>query len=197
MFTSRAEYRLMLREDNADLRLSAIGRDMGIVGDDQWRAFETKRDAIEQERGRLRSIWVRPESGSADQIKLLLGDALRREARAVDLLARPGVGYRALASLPEVGPGVADDQVAEQLEIQTKYAGYIERQQAEVAQRLGQEQQALPLDLDYAKVRGLSSEVREKFTAVRPMTIGQAARIPGVTPAAISLLLIHMKKQRA
>ena len=196
MFTSRAEYRLMLREDNADLRLTGIGRDLGIVRDAQWRGFEAKRDAIEQERQRLRGIWVHPEPSIAEQIRVILGDDLRRETRATDLLARPGVSYRALTSLPEVGPGVDDDQVAEQLEIQTKYAGYIERQQAEVAQRLGQEQQTLPLDLDYANVRGLSAEVREKFAAVRPMTIGQAARIPGVTPAAVSLLLIHLKKQR-
>ncbi|MGD8308560.1 MAG: tRNA uridine-5-carboxymethylaminomethyl(34) synthesis enzyme MnmG [Chromatiales bacterium] len=197
MFTSRAEYRLMLREDNADLRLSAKGRELGLVGDAQWRAFETKREAVEAERRRLAGARVRPQDLAADEGRALLGGPLGRDTPALDLLARPEVGYAALMRVAGLGPGVSDPKVAEQIEIQVKYAGYIGRQRLEIERQRRNESVGLPDDLDYANVRGLSSEIREKFLRHRPSTLGQAARIPGVTPAAISLLLIHLKKKSA
>lgn len=195
MFTSRAEYRLLLREDNADLRLTEIGQRLGLVGEEQWSLFEAKREAIERERGRLKNTWVRPDAVATSLIRDVLGDDLRRETRALDLLARPKVGYDSLIRLPELGPGTKDPKVAEQLEIQCKYAGYIERQQGEIDRRRAQDALSLPAGLDFKKIRGLSAEVREKLDRVRPATLGQAARIPGVTPAAVSLLLIHLKRQ--
>jgi tRNA uridine 5-carboxymethylaminomethyl modification enzyme len=197
MFTSRAEYRLLLREDNADLRLTETGRRLGLVGDDQWRRFERKREAIERERGRLRALRVRPDTVAPDLLREVLGDDLRRETRALDLLSRPKVSYPSLMRLPGIGPGAADPKVAEQLEIQCKYAGYIDRQRDEIDRQRAQEAVSLPRDFDYDRVRGLSAEVREKFNRVRPATVGQAARIPGVTPAAVSLLLIHLKRPSA
>lgn len=194
MFTSRAEYRLLLREDNADLRLTEIGRRLGLVGDEQWRAFERKRETIEQERARLRDSWVRPNIAAADLLREVLGDDLRRESRALDLLTRPEVTYRSLMRLPGLGPGVTDPKAAEQLEIQCKYAGYIERQQEEIDRQRTQETLHLPPSFDFEGIRGLSAEVREKLVRIRPTTVGQAARIPGVTPAAVSLLLIHLKR---
>jgi len=195
MFTSRAEYRLMLREDNADLRLTETGRRLGLIGDRQWAAFEHNQDAIEKERSRLSDILLRPGQIEPELEKAVLGDPLSRDIRASELLARPQLSYTQLLRLPGVGPGVEDEKVAEQLEIQAHYAGYIERQQAEIERRLAHEQTELPDDFDYEKVRGLSSEVREKLLRHRPATIGQAARISGVTPAAVSLLLIHLKKR--
>ncbi len=197
MFTSRAEYRLLLREDNADLRLTETGRRMGLVGEAQWRQFEEKREAIARERQRLRETWLRPVAIDPEQARSVLGDELRREARALDLLARPKVGYADLMALPGLGPGVADPQVAEQIEIQAKYAGYIDRQQQEIERHRAQEETVLPPDFPFDQVRGLSSEVREKLLRVRPTTLGQAARIPGLTPAAISLLLIHLRRRSA
>jgi len=197
MFTSRAEYRLLLREDNADLRLTETGRRLGLVGDEQWRRFEAKREAVERERQRLRDIWVRPADAEAEMLRRVLGDDLRRETRALDLLTRPQVGYRTLMGLPGLGPGVEDKVVAEQVEIQAKYAGYINRQRDEIERRRAQETTRLPADFNFEQVRGLSSEVREKLGRVRPATVGQAARIPGVTPAAVSLLLIHLKRKSA
>lgn len=196
MFTSRAEFRLLLREDNADLRLTEKGRDLGLVPDDRWQAFERKREAIERERQRLREMWIHPGRGLADQMECL-GTSLTREVRALDLLARPEVGYRDLCLLPGVGPGVDDPKVAEQLEIQAKYSGYIRRQQSEIDRQRANESVRLPDTFDYQGVRGLSTEVCEKLMRSRPATIGQAGRIPGVTPAAISLLLIHMKRRSA
>ena len=196
MFTSRAEFRLLLREDNADLRLTERGRALGLVGDAQWAAFEAKREAVAREQARLADTWVRPQAiDPAAQVAL--GGELRRETRAGELLARPGVTYAALMSVPGVGPGVADPAVAEQVEIQAMYAGYIDRQQAEIDRQRANEALALPADFDFATVRGLSTEVREKFLRHRPATIGQAARIPGVTPAAVSLLLVHLKRRSA
>ena len=195
MFTSRAEYRLMLREDNADLRLTEQGRALGLVGDDQWARFEAKREALEQERQRLRTWWVRPKDLNPGQAERLLGSELCREARAWDLLARPNVGYAGLLELIGAGPGVADAQVREQLEIQARYAGYIDRQQTEIERRRRHEELVLPADLDYALVRGLSTEAREKLARQRPVTLGMASRIGGVTPAAISLLLIHLRRR--
>jgi len=194
MFTSRAEYRLMLREDNADLRLTPKARELGLVDDECWRVFEAKREAVETERARLRGLLLRPGELGPDRAERVLGGPLGREARALELLARPKVSYSELMSLPGVGPGVTDARVAEQVEIQVKYAGYIDRQQAEIERQRRNETLRLAEGLDYAQVRGLSSEVREKLQRHRPETLAQAARIPGITPAAISLLLIHLKK---
>ncbi|MBL8252761.1 MAG: tRNA uridine-5-carboxymethylaminomethyl(34) synthesis enzyme MnmG [Candidatus Competibacter sp.] len=196
MFTSRAEYRLLLREDNADLRLTEIGRRLGVVDDERWRAFAAKREAIERESQRLRETWVRPgQANEADWQRVLHGP-LARESRAAELLRRPEVSYGELMSLPGVGPGETDPQVAEQVEIQAKYAGYIERQRDEIERQRRHEEMVLPTDFDYSQVHGLSREVSEKLGRHRPHTLGQAGRIPGVTPAAISLLLIHLKRSR-
>jgi tRNA uridine 5-carboxymethylaminomethyl modification enzyme len=195
MFTSRAEYRLLLREDNADLRLTEAARSMGLIEDPLWEAFERKQDAIEREKARLHAILLRPGQIEPVLEKAVLGDPLSRGTRALELLARPRLGYADLLRLPGVGPGVEDAVVAEQLEIQAHYAGYIERQEAEIERRRAHEEMPLPDDFDYEKVRGLSSEVREKLLRHRPATIGQAARISGVTPAAVSLLLIHLKRR--
>ncbi|CAK0779812.1 5-carboxymethylaminomethyluridine-tRNA synthase subunit MnmG [Gammaproteobacteria bacterium] len=195
MFTSRAEYRLLLREDNADLRLTGIGHDLGLVGEEQWRRFEAKYEALARERERLRDSWVRPSQlAGAPALSASVGNALARETKAMDLLARPTVRYADLVQLPDLAPGVADPQVAEQLEIEAKYRGYIERQAAEIARQQRHETLALPDDLDYRAVRGLSSEVREKLMRHRPATLGQAGRLAGVTPAALSLLLIHLRR---
>ncbi len=197
MFTSRAEYRLLLREDNADLRLTAVGRELGVVDDERWRRFEAKREAIEREQQRLRAIWVRPQSAAADEMQTRLGEPLNREQSLMDLLRRPDVSYRSLMALPEAGPGLEDPQAADQVEIQAKYAGYIDRQRGEIERSRRHEETRLPEALDYAAVRGLSNEVRQKLAHHRPTTLGQAGRIPGVTPAAVSLLLVHLKKHYA
>jgi len=195
MFTSRAEYRLSLREDNADLRLTEAGRHLGLVSDTRWDAFCRKRDAIDRETERLRSTWAVPHKLAEGEAETLLGQALEREARFFDLLRRPGVSYAGLMALSTApADPVTDPQAVEQIEISAKYQGYIDRQQDEVARQAAQENTALPIDLDYAQVRGLSNEVRQKLAAHKPETIGQASRIQGVTPAAISLLLIHLKK---
>ena len=200
MFTSRAEYRLSLREDNADLRLTEIGRALGCVGDAQWALFETKREAVEREMQRLKSTWINPRLISETEAQRLLGTGLEREYALADLLRRPTVTYDALMSLRGVdgadlaGPGVTNDVVKEQIEIQLKYAGYIERQAKEIERHEHYEHLTLPLDFDYLSVTALSMEVRQKLTRQRPETLGQASRISGVTPAAISLLLVHLKK---
>ncbi|MCU7838571.1 MAG: tRNA uridine-5-carboxymethylaminomethyl(34) synthesis enzyme MnmG [Candidatus Thiodiazotropha sp. (ex Troendleina suluensis)] len=197
MFTSRAEYRLLLREDNADLRLTQVGRNLGLVDDRRWQAFCQKREAIEREQQRLKGIWLQPKDVDPVQAEAILGGALSKDASAINLLARPNVAYRQLMSLPKLGPGEEHPQVIEQLEVQAKYAGYIDRQQGEIEKLRANEAVVLPENLDYEGVRGLSSEVREKFLSHRPQTLGQAGRIPGITPAAISLLLIHLKKRSA
>ena len=196
MFTSRAEYRLMLREDNADLRLTEQGRELGLVDDARWQAFDTKREAIAREQQRLRDSWVRPGNGADEAIIALLGKPLSRETRALELLRRPEVDYRRLTDLPGLGPAVTDPAVAEQIDIQAKYSGYIERQQDEISRQRRHEETTLPATFAYDQVSGLSTEVKEKLLRIRPATIGQAARIPGVTPAAISLLLVHLKKHK-
>ncbi|MBK8510122.1 MAG: tRNA uridine-5-carboxymethylaminomethyl(34) synthesis enzyme MnmG [Candidatus Competibacteraceae bacterium] len=194
MFTSRAEHRLLLREDNADLRLTETGRRLGVVDEARWRAFETKREAIERESQRLRELWIRPSPVDDARLQVVLQGPLARESRAFELLRRPEVCYAALMSLPGVGPGEADPRVAEQVEIQAKYAGYIDRQRDEIDRQRRHEDLALPADFDYAGVRGLSREVSEKLSRHRPRTLGQAGRISGVTPAALSLLLVHLKR---
>ena len=195
MFTSRAEYRLSLREDNADLRLTPIGRRLGCVDDRRWDAFCRKRDAIDAELERLKSTWVNPKVLDAARATALLGAPIEREYSLADLVRRPDVRYDALVAA--TGAGTDDVAVAEQVEIQLKYSGYIARQQAEV-ERLGhQEHQPIPADLDYAEVRGLSMEVRQRLSQHKPETLGQAARMQGITPAAISLLMVHLKRRRA
>ena len=194
MFTSRAEYRLSLREDNADLRLTPIGRDLGCVDDRRWEAFARKREAIDAELQRLRATWVNPRTLPPERAIETIGQPIEREHSLADLLRRPDVSYGAIVALG--GPGAEDPQVAEQVEIQLKYAGYIQRQQAEIARHAHNEQLPLPPDFDYSAVRGLSVEVRQKLSQHRPETVGQAARISGITPAAISLLLVHLKKRR-
>jgi tRNA uridine 5-carboxymethylaminomethyl modification enzyme len=194
MFTSRAEYRLSLREDNADLRLTPIGRELGLVDDARWMRFEQKREAVESEQARLRSAWVLPTTWSEAEATRVFGQKLEHEYCLMDLLRRPPVSYAALMSLAGAGPGLADAQAAEQVEIQAKYAGYVERQRGEVERHLHYESLRLPADFDYSAVRGLSNEVMQKLTRQRPETIGQATRISGITPAAISLLLVHVKR---
>jgi tRNA uridine 5-carboxymethylaminomethyl modification enzyme len=196
MFTSRAEYRLQLREDNADLRLTAKGRELGLVGERRWRAFCEKRDRVAQERERLRGIWVRPGTGLAASLEAECGVAVSKESRALDLLKRPEVGYAGLVRIDGIGPGVPDPRVAEQIEIQERYAGYLGRQQEDIDRRRRHEETVIEEAFDYRRVRGLSSEVLEKLERVRPDTVGQASRIPGMTPAAISLLLVHLKKSQ-
>ncbi len=195
MFTSRAEYRLLLREDNADLRLTAQGRKLGIVDDERWAVFDRKREAIAAEQQRLNTIWVRTADETLSRLLTqVLDKPLTRDTRLMDLLRRPNVSYDQLMTVPELGPGVADASVAQQVEIQAKYSGYINRQQVEIERLSHHDNTRLPSDLDYTVVTGLSIEVSQKLTAVRPASIGQAARVPGITPAAISLLIVYLKK---
>ncbi len=194
MFTSRAEYRLLLREDNADLRLTPVGRELGLVDDARWARFEAKRAAIEAEQARLAALPVAPGDAAGTAFAARFGTPLTRDCRAGDLLRRPEVDYAGLVELPGLGPGVDDPQVAEQVAIQAAYAGYLERQRAEIERSRRHEALALPEGFDYAAIRGLSNEVRQKLAAQRPATLGQAARIPGVTPAAVSLLLVHLRR---
>ena len=196
MFTSRAEYRLQLREDNADLRLTEVGRKLGLVDDARWAVFSRKREAVERELARLRSTWAQPKDFSQDQSLAVFGQPLEREFSLFDLLRRPNVSYRSLTDVPVAAPAVDDPAVAEQVEIAAKYEGYIERQKSEVEELLAQEDVPLPADLDYATLRGLSREVQQKLNAARPQTIGQASRVQGVTPAAVSLLLVYAKRER-
>ncbi|MFN2327480.1 MAG: tRNA uridine-5-carboxymethylaminomethyl(34) synthesis enzyme MnmG [Chromatocurvus sp.] len=192
MFTSRAEYRLLLREDNADLRLTAHGRRLGLVNDDRWQAFDEKREGIEREQSRLRQHYVQAGSHQAQQLRARLGTELSREYSLADLLKRPEIEYADIA--PLFDGATANPQVAEQVAIQAKYAGYIERQQAEIDRMVRFESLRLPDTLNYHSVEGLSHEVRLKLAAARPETLGHAGRLPGVTPAAVSLLLVHLKK---
>ncbi|WP_379059997.1 tRNA uridine-5-carboxymethylaminomethyl(34) synthesis enzyme MnmG [Pectobacterium brasiliense] len=195
MFTSRAEYRLMLREDNADLRLTEMGRELGMVDDHRWARFNEKLENIEKERQRLRDIHVHPQSEQLDQVNSLLKTPLSREANGEELLRRPEVDYVQLTALPLFAPGLTDEQAAEQVEIQVKYEGYIARQQDEIEKQQRNENALLPADLDYKQVSGLSNEVIAKLNDHKPSSIGQASRISGITPAAISILLIWLKKQ--
>ncbi|HHR5879481.1 TPA: tRNA uridine-5-carboxymethylaminomethyl(34) synthesis enzyme MnmG [Providencia alcalifaciens] len=195
MFTSRAEYRLMLREDNADLRLTEKGRELGLVDDVRWEHFNRKVELIEKERQRLKDIWVHPKSDNHEEIDQILTVPLSKEANGEDLLRRPEMTYQMLTSLNLFAPGVEDPQAADQVEIQVKYEGYIARQQEEIERQLRNENTLLPVDLDYKQVKGLSNEVMAKLNDHKPTSIGQASRISGITPAAISILLVWLKKQ--
>ena len=193
MFTSRAEYRLLLREDNADLRLTEIGRELGLVDDRRWAAFSEKREAIEREKQRLKETWVQPGTDAAQRVEQKLPQPLAREYSLQDLLKRPELQYQDVADLK--GEAVTDEWVAEQVEIDAKYAGYIDRQRDEIERLQAYEDTPLPVDFDYAAVSGLSNEVIQKLSDARPDTLARAGRVPGVTPAAISLLLIQLKKR--
>jgi len=197
MFTSRAEYRLRLREDNADLRLTEQGRRLGLVNDARWHHFERKRAAFETEQGRLEATWMTPERLPEALATPILGQPLRKEQSLADLLRRPEIDYANLMQVPGVGPGVDDPAVIEQLEIHARYSGYFARQDAEIEHARRHEETQLPVDFDYQVVRGLSNEIVAKLASYRPHTLGQAARISGVTPAAISLLLVHLKRHSA
>ncbi|QOQ68621.1 tRNA uridine-5-carboxymethylaminomethyl(34) synthesis enzyme MnmG [Photobacterium damselae] len=195
MFTSRAEYRLLLREDNADLRLTEMGRQFGLVDDERWARFNQKIENMEQERQRLKDIWINPNSAQVDELNKILKTPIVREASGEDLLRRPEVTYDMLTAIETFGPALEDTQASEQVEIQVKYQGYIDRQKDEVEKSLRHEKTKLPFDLDYSVVKGLSNEVIAKLNDVKPETVGMASRISGVTPAAISLLLVYLKKQ--
>jgi tRNA uridine 5-carboxymethylaminomethyl modification enzyme len=202
MFTSRAEYRLSLREDNADLRLTTIGRELGLVDDYRWNTFCRKQEAVSRETSRLQDIWIGPKHGSAKAVSELLGQDLSHECSLADLLRRPGITYEAVTSLVDGlwSPGTLDDdlglaqQISDQVEISIKYQGYIDRQAVEIARQEHNESFPLPESLDYTQVLGLSKEVQQKLNLHKPGTLGQAGRISGVTPAALSLLLVHLKK---
>ncbi len=195
MFTSRAEYRLMLREDNADMRLTAVGRELGLVDDERWARFNEKLESIERERQRLKDIWLHPHSAQIDEVNAKLSAPLSREANGEDLLRRPEMTYAEMTQLSSFAPGLADPQAAEQVEIQVKYEGYIARQQEEIEKQQRNENALLPATLDYRLVNGLSNEVIAKLNDHKPSSIGQASRISGITPAAISILLVWLKKQ--
>ncbi|MFT3670443.1 MAG: tRNA uridine-5-carboxymethylaminomethyl(34) synthesis enzyme MnmG [Pseudoxanthomonas sp.] len=196
MFTSRAEYRLQLREDNADLRLTETGRTLGLVDDARWQRFDAKRDAIARETGRLRALWATPANAMGRDVAHTLGVQVSRETNVLDLIKRPELDYAKLMAVPSIGPGVDDAQVAEQVEIGVKYAGYLDRQRDEIERQQRNESTQIPSGFDFASVRGLSAEVQQKLERVQPETIGQAQRIPGMTPAAISLLLVHLERAR-
>ncbi len=194
MFTSRAEYRLLLREDNADQRLTEKGRELGLVDDARWAAFCEKREAIERQRQRMASTWIQPNTPQAEQLATKFSKPISHEYNLLDLLKRPELGYADLADMVQDGEAVVDD-VAEQIEIGVKYAGYIERQKDEIERLRRHEETPLPLDFDYSVIEGLSNEIKQKLGDARPQTLAQASRIPGVTPAAVSLLLITLKKR--
>jgi len=195
MFTSRAEYRLMLREDNADVRLTELGHEMGLVDEARWAAFCEKREAVEREQQRLKTLLVRVNSPQAEQLMQKFSTPLKKEQRVLELLRRPEVRYAELMQIDGLGPALAHQQAAEQVEIQIKYAGYLARQQDEIERQSRQQQTPLPEDLVYEQIRGLSAEAVQKLAEQRPTTVGEAGRIPGMTPAAVSLLLVHLKKR--
>lgn len=195
MFTSRAEYRLLLREDNADMRLTEKGRDLGLVDDARWAAFNIKMEAIAQEQQRLRSTWIHKDHPAVAQVNEIVKTPITREVNGEELLRRPEITYANLMTIESIGPGLTDKIAAEQVEIQTKYAGYISRQQDEIAKQQRHENTKLPLDFNYASIKGLSNEVVAKLNQHQPETVGKASRISGITPAAISMLLVHLKKQ--
>jgi tRNA uridine 5-carboxymethylaminomethyl modification enzyme len=197
MFTSRAEYRLQLREDNADLRLTEHGRGLGLVDDERWRVFEDKKSAITAEQDRLGSIWVTPDNDYGKSLKDILGVSLSKEAKALHLLKRPEISYADLMKVTGLGPGSGDTKVAEQVDVQVRYEGYLTRQAGEVERNQRNERTLIPTGFDYLQVQGLSAELREKLQKALPESIGQSARIPGMTPAAISLLLVYLKRHKS
>ncbi|MCC6592330.1 MAG: tRNA uridine-5-carboxymethylaminomethyl(34) synthesis enzyme MnmG, partial [Xanthomonadales bacterium] len=197
MFTSRAEYRLQLREDNADARLTSAGRELGLVDDARWAAYSRKREAVERESARLRALWAAPNNALGATFQAATGEPLSRETHGLDLLKRPGMDYARLTAVAGFGPAVEDPAVAEQVEIEATYAGYVERQRDEIARTQRHETAEIPAGFDFRTVTGLSAEVLQKLERVRPATLGQAGRIPGVTPAAVSLLLVHLKRSGA
>lgn len=194
MFTSRAEYRLLLREDNADMRLTAKGREIGLVDDEQWAYFQKKLESIEIERQRLKSQWIHPKHESVPSLNAMLKTPISKEHSLEELIRRPEINYQSLMGIDSLGPALEDEKAAEQVEIQIKYAGYIERQKDEIAKTQRYESAILPTDFDFSKISGLSNEVVAKLEEARPETIGKASRISGITPAAISLLLVYLKK---
>jgi tRNA uridine 5-carboxymethylaminomethyl modification enzyme len=193
MFTSRAEYRLMLREDNADLRLTEKGRELGLISDEQWQIFCEKREHMAIEQERLRSTWIQAGSPEAEQVEAKIETKLLREYSLYDLLKRPELTYADVASLK--GEPVANEAAAEQIEIEAKYSGYINRQQEDIERMRAYENTLIPEDLDYTQVEGLSNEVKQKLAAARPQTLARASRISGVTPAAVSLIMVYLKKR--
>lgn len=197
MFTSRAEYRLLLREDNADLRLTAKGHELGLVDEARWQRFNIKQENILAEQQRLQNALLHPNTESALQLQTLLEKPLTREHRLLELLRRPELTYQSLMTHTHFGPGIDDEEAAQQIEIQVKYAGYIDRQQEEITRQHKQEVMKIPSDINYAGIAGLSNEVRQKLNLARPASIGMASRLPGMTPAAISILLVHIKKYKA
>jgi tRNA uridine 5-carboxymethylaminomethyl modification enzyme len=194
MFTSRAEYRLLLREDNADSRLTQQGRNLGLVCDERWAAFSQKMELIEQEKQRLKNNWIHPTHKSAEALNGILKTPVSKEHSLEELIRRPEMTYKSLMTIESIGPGLKNEKAAEQVEIQIKYAGYISRQQDEIAKSQRHENALLPPDFDYSTISGLSNEVVAKLTDARPETIGKASRISGITPAAVSLLLVYLKK---
>lgn len=196
MFTSRAEYRLALREDNADQRLTSKAYDLRLIDDERWRHFNVKQTRLREEESRLNQTWIRLNTAAAESIASIMQQPLQREQPLIELLRRPELTYDKLRTIEELGPWLNDDQIAAQIETKVKYAGYIERQQTEIDRAYHQETLPIPGEIDYAKIPGLSAEVQQKLQEVRPNTIGQASRIPGLTPAAISLLLIHLKRYK-
>ena len=196
MFTSRAEYRLQLREDNADARLTPTARELGIIDETRWVAFATKRDAVATETARLQRLWAAPNTSLGKELEQRTGIALTRECTTLDLMKRPELNYRTLMTLPGVGPGVTDALVAEQVEIGVKYSGYVERQRKDIARQRRHEDTRFPVDFIYSGLPGLSAELQGKLNTVKPETLGQAQRIPGMTPAALSLLLVQLSKRR-
>jgi len=195
MFTSRAEYRLILREDNADLRLTEKARELGLIDDERWAAFSAKKEAIEIEHARLKSNWIVPNSDAAASINPKLENPISHEYSLMDLLKRPGVEYADVANLKDAPEHPVSEQVAEQVQIAVKYAGYISRQADDIERLRRQENTPLPVDMDYANIEGLSNEVKQKLIEAKPETLASASRIQGITPAAVSLLLISLKKR--
>ena len=197
MFTSRAEYRLLLREDNADLRLTPKAREMGLIDETRWQAFNQKVSLIENEKARLQNVIARPNTDASKELETMIEQPLARETRLIELLRRPEITYQQLMKIADYGPAIVDEKAAEQIEIQVKYAGYIDRQEDEINRMLRQETLKIPTDLDFGSISGLSAEVKQKLHHARPETVGMASRIPGMTPAAVSLLLVHLKKRKA
>jgi len=196
MFTSRAEYRLQLREDNADARLTPIGRELGLVDDVRWQACCRKSEAVAKETERLRQTWASPNNALGRELLAQTDITLNRETTALDLIRRPELDYARVTAIPGIGPGVDDPKVAEQVEISAKYSGYLDRQREEIAKQRRHEDTTIPPDFQFSGLAGLSAELQGKLAQIRPETIGQAQRIPGMTPAAVSLLLVHLDKRR-